>query len=96
MLGCLQYVYISLLLGSPDGDTASDVASGGLSRGETLSPFQQSTTEMTKRLEHLSYEESLRELGLFNLEKRRLRRISSVDRNQCREGAKTSELGSFQ
>jgi len=43
---------------------------------ELLDRVQWRATKMTSRLEHLSYEEELREVGLFSLKKSRQRRGS--------------------
>jgi len=49
-----------------------------------------------KGLEHLSYAERLREMGLFSLRKRRLRGILSISVNTWKEVAKRTEPGCLQ
>lgn len=50
---------------------------------------------MIQGLEHFC-KEKLRELALSSLEKRRLRRMSSICINTCKEGAKRTEQSFFQ
>lgn len=62
---------------------------------DILGRSQWRPTEMIKSLEHVSYEERLGKLGLFGLEKRRLRGILSLCINTWQESAKRTEPASF-
>jgi len=62
---------------------------------EVLQRVQQGATEMIMGLEHLSYNERLKELGLFSLEKKRLKGELKNVHKYMKEGCKEDRARLF-
>ena len=62
---------------------------------EALENAQRMATRLGKGLEHKSYKEWLRELGLFSLEKRRLRREERPHSSSLKGSCSQVRLGTF-
>lgn len=63
---------------------------------ELLKQVQQRVTQVAKGLEYLIYKRSLGELGLFSLEKKKLRRCLITTSNHLMRGAKEMEPDAYQ